>query len=256
MSKMTLLEVVQSVLSSMDSDNVDTLLETEESEQVAMVAKEVYYDLINRHNWSFLKGLIQVAGLGDTDQPTKMQLLSPVREITSVRYMITDVNADDMAYREICYLCPEDFLDRIYSRNADADNVIKVENDNTDGDLDVRLFIINDKQPEYYTTFNGEHLIFDSYDASIDDTLHETKTAVLGTRIPAWQETETFIPDLPEELFPAYLSDVKSAAHSYFLKESSPRDDRIVFRTIARQRRKEVTVRDAQVPKKPNYGRC
>jgi hypothetical protein len=51
--KMTLLEIVQSTLSSMDSDAVNNINDTIESTQVAEVAKEVYYELDDR-DWETL----------------------------------------------------------------------------------------------------------------------------------------------------------------------------------------------------------
>ena len=47
MPKQTLLEMTQHILSSMDSDSVNSYAETIESEQVATVIKDAYFNLIN-----------------------------------------------------------------------------------------------------------------------------------------------------------------------------------------------------------------
>ena len=51
MSKKTLLEITQSVLSSMNSDNVNSISDIEESLQVAEKAREVYEDLMALEDW-------------------------------------------------------------------------------------------------------------------------------------------------------------------------------------------------------------
>ena len=47
MPKLTLLDMTQRVLSSMDADSVNSYAETIESEQVAFIIRDAYYDLIN-----------------------------------------------------------------------------------------------------------------------------------------------------------------------------------------------------------------
>ena len=47
MAKYTLLEIVQKTLSAMESDRVDTIDEVEESVQIAEMAQDVFYEIIN-----------------------------------------------------------------------------------------------------------------------------------------------------------------------------------------------------------------
>ena len=46
MPKLTLLDIVQRTLSSMDSDAVDSYTDTVESEEVAYIVRDTYYDMI------------------------------------------------------------------------------------------------------------------------------------------------------------------------------------------------------------------
>ena len=46
--KYTLLQLVQTIASSMDSDEVNSISDSTESLQIANIVRSVYYDLINR----------------------------------------------------------------------------------------------------------------------------------------------------------------------------------------------------------------
>ncbi len=50
MAKMTLLEVVQEILSDMNSDNVNSINDTIEAQQVVQIAKRTYFNRWARRN--------------------------------------------------------------------------------------------------------------------------------------------------------------------------------------------------------------
>ena len=58
--RMTLLEIVQDVLNDIDSDNVNSIRDTVESEQVAAIVKSCYFEMIGNRNWPHLKKLFQL----------------------------------------------------------------------------------------------------------------------------------------------------------------------------------------------------
>ena len=70
--KETLLELVQGCLSVMDSDRVDSLMGTEESIQLADLARDVYYELINRDEFPAFEETFQLTGAADVLFPTKL----------------------------------------------------------------------------------------------------------------------------------------------------------------------------------------
>jgi len=74
MAKLTLLDMTQNILSAMDSDPVSSIDETVESVQVADLVKEAFFEIISQRDWPFLFQLVQLTGLGDTSNPTKMMM--------------------------------------------------------------------------------------------------------------------------------------------------------------------------------------
>ena len=152
MKTMTLLEIVQDILDSMGSDSVSSISDTEESELVAGYCKEVYYDLLDDENWPFLKKVTQLTASGSSSYPTHMQLDDTISEIVEVRYKTTDSGASDEEMSKMTYLHPEDFLDLIYQRHTSDSNIDEL----TEKTSGIPLFIQNDKDPEYYTSFDDE----------------------------------------------------------------------------------------------------
>ena len=61
---MTLLEMVQSLLSSLEGDNVNSISDTQEALQVAQVVKDTYFSLISRRYWSFMEFTTVLDGEG------------------------------------------------------------------------------------------------------------------------------------------------------------------------------------------------
>jgi len=55
--KLSLLDITQKILSSLDSDPVNSIDDTVESIQVADIVKESYYSLMAERDWPFLHEL-------------------------------------------------------------------------------------------------------------------------------------------------------------------------------------------------------
>lgn len=109
MPKLTLLDMTQRILSSMDADTVNSFSDTIESEQVAYVIRDVYYDLINNIEIPEHRKLITLTALGDTAKPSHMQIPDGIRRIDEVRY--NTVKSGDTAkdYNRITWMEPEAF---------------------------------------------------------------------------------------------------------------------------------------------------
>ena len=66
--KQTLLELTQDVLNAIDGDDVNSISDGVESLQVAQDIKNVYYDLIGRKDWQFLRKLKTLDNIGYTER--------------------------------------------------------------------------------------------------------------------------------------------------------------------------------------------
>jgi len=205
MAKQTLLSMTQNILSALTSDEVNSITDTVEALEVADVIRETYDDLITNKVIPEHQELFTLTALGDSNRPNYMQVPSDVDRIDVLKYNV--INSGDTAkdYNDIIYLTPMDFLDRILTRNSDDTNVDIISDASG-----VELLIKNDKDPEYYTSFNDVDLVFDAYDSAVDTTLQSSKTVCWGVKIPTWTHTDAFIPDMPSDMFPKLLAEAKS----------------------------------------------
>lgn len=205
--KYSLLEIVQEILNDMDSDFVNSINDTVESQQVAQIVKSCFNEMMSNRNWPHLKQLIQIEASGTTAKPTHMRLPQGIKELSWVRYDKRKAGDTRLRYEPVAYLDPDRFLELTHARNLDNDNVVMVSDFSS-----TPIVIFNNVAPQYYTSFDDEWLVFDSYDAAVDDTLKQSKSQVQVYKEPSWTHLDTFIPDLPEEAFAALIEEAKSTA--------------------------------------------
>jgi len=211
--RMTLLQMVQSILSDTDSDEVSSINETVEADRVASILRDVYYEITSPRNIPELMRIIQLYGLSDSEKPTYLQIPTGVSDIQWFQYNIADFALDEdpiYQFRKLDYLEPYVFLDRISRRDSDATNVVIVEEVYSGS----HLIIENDKQPQYYTTFDDKYIICDSWDATVEDTLQQYKTRVWAKYVPEWEAVDDYYPEIDSMMFPYLLAEAKSRCFS------------------------------------------
>ena len=107
--------------------------------------------------------------------------------------------------------------------------------------------------PSFYTSFDDEHIVMDSYKSSVESTLQNSKTQAYGMVYPTFTISDTFTPDLDDTLFPYLLAESKSVAFSLFKSGSDPKVEQ------AARRLKSYVQNDMFRTKKENvrikYGR-
>ena len=189
----TLLQIVQSILDEMDADNVNSIGDTIESIQVASIVRDCYEELLSNRNWPHMKQLIQLEASGSTNIPNYLRIPAKLKELE--------------VFSRIVYKAPEDFLQLISNRKSTQPNVKTVVDASG-----VELLIIDDKAPEFYTSFDDEWLVFDSYNKHVDDTLQKSKTQAIAYIFPNWVHSDSAIPDLPDEAFPLLIAESKATA--------------------------------------------
>lgn len=246
--KLTLLELVQDILSDMDSDEVNSINDTTESLQVAQIVKSSYFAMLSNRNWPHTRKTITLEPSNDVNRPTHMKLPSNVKELQVLNYDTAPPLEPRKLYKEMKWLEPDAFLHYTNSRNS-TETSVKLVTDFSG----IELSILKNKAPSYYTSFDDLHVIFDSYDEDVDTTLQETKVQALGYVVPEWEHEDTFTPDLPVEAFTALLEEAKSRA---MFKLKQVQDIKAEQETSRQQRwlsRKAWSVNGGI--KYPNYGR-
>lgn len=194
--KQTLLEIVQDILSDVEGDEVNSISDTEESEQVARHVKAAYRAIVSKSVWPHTRRAVALVPRSDSSFPTHMTVKEELKELISVRYNTAKLGETRKTYKELSYLDPDKFLVKLNARDNDSATVDVVIDDSG-----IELLINNNKAPQYYTSFDDVSVIFDSYDSAVDSTLQASKLQAQGYIIPEFTISDDFIPDLPVDAF-------------------------------------------------------
>lgn len=232
MADTTLLDVVQKLLSDMDSDTVNTISETIEATQVANVVKDCYEQIMDEHRMFGQHKLFNLEGVSDTDRPTHLRIPEGYFNLQWVKYDNRLDVADDPEFVHIQYVDPEEFITRTNMRRESDANVEKV----TDFD-GAYLFIANDKSPDFYTTFDNDYIVCDSYNSDVESTLMESKTQAFGQYRPDLTLSDNSVIDLPKHLMSLLMAEARETCFEYFKDGAPQKVVRNAVRTRVRAQR-------------------
>lgn len=216
--KMTLLEMTQDILNDLDSDEVNSISDTVESQQVAQIVKTCFYEQISNRNWPHLRRLIQMEASGDLNKPNYLRIPNGLKELITFKYEASKLGDTQKNLVDVTYKEPESFLRYVSSRRSDADNVREVADFSG-----TTILTVTDKAPEYWTSFDDKHIVTDSFDSEVDDTLKKSKTQCLAYVEPAWVHSDDAIPEIPDEAFSGLLEEAKSTAFFTLKQMSNPK---------------------------------
>lgn len=248
MAKMTLIEIVTDIINDIDGDYIESINDTEESEQVAAIVRATYRSMMSNRNWPHTKRLLEITAASDSSKPVYMSIEDDLKELVLINYDMAKEGSDRKYYQEVKYIDNDDFLRLCNNRNNTASNVDVIVDDSG-----VELLILNDKNPEYYTSFNDEDIVFDSYDGDINATLVANKTQAVGYVIPSFELTDTHVPDLPDEAFAFLVEECKSKASLKLRQVADEKSEQEAGRQGRWLSRKSWRV--AEKDSFPNYGR-
>jgi hypothetical protein len=174
-----------------------------------------------------------LTGLADVDNPTKMQMPVGTNKVHWIKYNKKDVT----------WLDPKAFKDMIDGRDVD------------DATVDANGYY-NDHDPNYWTSYDDDYVFFDSIDTSVDTTLVSNKCVAYSTTVPSWTASDSFIPTLPEKMFPTILASAKAQAFLALKQISNQVAENTASRGIVRAQNEAWRVKDAEAKSnKINYGR-
>lgn len=247
MAKKTLLDIVQEILSDMDSDEVNSINDTVESLQVARVVRSTFDNVITGREYPHKNTLLKLQASLDVTKPTHMKLPENVIELLSLNYNKKKLADTKEKYSKVTYVSPDEFILKTNYRDSSADNVLVVE------EADVDLFILTDTAPSFFTSFDDEWLVFDSYDSLVDSTLQESKTQCFGKVQPEFLMEDDFIPDLPIQLFPYFINEAKSTA--FLVVKQMPNQKAEQHSVSQRRRMSQDAWRLTKGIQRPDYGR-
>ena len=214
--KLSLLDMVIDIMSDMDSDNVSAIGDSGESTQVARIVRSVYFEMIARKDWPHLRKTLALENSGVSAQPNRLKLPTAISKLDYFAYSSRKEATEDQKFREMKYLYPDQFLQHTNGRKTSNTNVDEVVIS------DMTMFILNDAVPTYYTSFDDEWLVLDSYVSDLSTTLTGGQAQCIAYSQPEWTHEDTFVPDFPTEVFPTFLAEAKSACFAR-IKEQEDR---------------------------------
>ena len=232
--KLTLLQVVQKTLEALGSDEVNSISDSVEAEQIAQLAEDAYYELLNMKDWPFLNKLTELESLADASFPNYLRIPEAVVRITQVKYDWTDpaVTNAPLDIEEVHWVSPQEFLNRTQRRNTQQTNVQVITSMNG-----VKIPIFNDTKADIWTSFDDKFVVFDSYINTIDSTLQGNKSQIVAKCLPLFTKTDSFTPEATAHFFQTWLAEVKRTAFVYFRQEVSTVDEIKARRGLAVLRR-------------------
>lgn len=253
--KYTLLDLTQTVLSSMDADEVVSINDTIESEQVVKIIKTCYYELVSATDLPEHRNLFT---LTETSVATPTVLVKPatVDELHWFKYNVRTVTDTVDIWKEVHWIEPQLFLSNSHQLDQTA---TEVDSFTLTGDsFSTTIYIFNDRGPTYWTSFDDINIVCDAYDVGVDTHLLEAKTACFGRLLPDWTESDGFTPDLDDQQFALLLNEAKALAWAEMKQTIHAKAEKKIRQTQIRMERtkQDLPGKDqAWVRSLPNYGR-
>ncbi len=209
--KYTLLKMTQLILSSMDSDEVNSISDTVESLQVVDIIETVYNEFLSDYHFPESHDFFQLEATGST---TPLVLTRPANLVNLdwFKYNIKLTSESNDNYDLILEVSQLDFIRRMEAFDVDSSNVSTF-----DITRNSQTFPINyrtDKMPQYYMVFNDSQIVCDSINTAEDTNLQKSKTWCHGQLEQVFTRSDSFVPNIDEQTFSAYFNECKAQCFS------------------------------------------
>lgn len=236
--KLTVLEMTQRIANKMGSDEINSIGDSTDSMSIAMEIRDTYYDMIGNIEMPDQYSLTYLEASGDTEKPTHMKAPERLDNFKFIEY--NNGTNEEPDYHTVEYLSPYEFLKKTGAYN-EGNLAITVQD--TGGSY---LTIGTNRHPKWYTLFDDEWVVFDSYDATVDDTLQASKIRAYAQTIPTFSLTDNYYPDLPVKYFPQLLAEATAACFTYWKQTPSPTDERRARRQYVRHFNNRTRLLDSE----------
>ena len=250
MAKDTLIDIVQSILSDADGDDVNSIADTVESDQCARVVRDVFDQIVDLHDFQLHKTLKQLEATG-ASTPTTMTRPEGFHTIEWVRYDVKPDAGGDANFGLIHYRDPDSFIRSSVQLTASDTQVTEVTL--TSGHT---LLVRNDQAPTYYTFLEGyDDIVFDSFDESLETNLQASKSLAFGVSKPTLTLADASVIDLPKHLSVLVKREARAMYFDLYKDGLTAEVDRTRRRAEVRAQRHRHVTKNTDNDNSPNYGR-
>jgi hypothetical protein len=271
--KFTVLEIVQDILSSMDSDEVNSIGDTIEAQQVATIVKNCYNDIISTIDLPDEFTLFALDASGTSTKPVTMYVPAAYEGTQWIKYNKKGnstggsgtpsgswttpdglviyygpaeasfgsgaTGATHQQFSDITYLPREKFLQDIQSFVSTEANIVSYTMV-VDG-VGIPLLCRNDKQPDYWTIIDNRTILFDSYNAAVDTTLQSSKTMCYGKKTREFTMSDSWEINLDDRYSSLLFNEAKATCFSELKQIQNTRAERAARRAqIKTQKNKQA----------------
>ena len=269
--KYTLLEIVQEILSDMDSDEVTSISDNAEATQVAHIVKETYFHLISQLDIPEHKTLFKLKET-DATTPTLMYMPDTSLRLEWVQYDkkhdpgsfvggIFQGDAFDITESSyfvfLEYLPPDTFFENMNRKKWTGTDVATYTWTTASGDtFDIKYS--TNASPSSYTVIEDYWVLFNSINTEISaDYLESDLTWCYGVKVPTFTLSDSFTPDLDAGEFNWFINEAKKAAFAKLKQVRDPiADERARRGWVRSQRAKDrMPVNEPFYTKFNNFGR-
>ena len=253
----TLLELTQEILSSLDSDEVNSISDTVESYQVAVLLRGVYYDLATDLGLLEHDTTLGLEASGDATKPVTMTVPSNCTRIDWIKYNNCPADEDTANYLNVEFLAFDKFIEMTQGlRNDDDVDVSTYTFEGDNGDT-FEFHYRTDKFPSWYTSYNNRTILLDSLDVTVDTTLQRSKTMCYGAVYPTFTLVDEFEPDLDPTQFSLFLNRAKVRAFAELkqVQNAEAAGEARRQKIIVQKRNHELVPHGTAFDRRPKYGR-
>lgn len=251
--RQTLLQLTQDVLSAIDGDEINSINDTVESQQVVTIIKWVYDDIQSRAELPIQTTLFNLDASGDSAKPVLMTKPLTIDHLMWVKYNRVLTGNTDPVWQEIQFLCLEEFMLTTQSflpSDAHVDTMSHTANGFT-----FTFHYKNSVGPTYYTTFNDNTMIFDAVDLAVDTTLQTSKTLGYGELSNTFLASDTFAPNLQPDQFALLFNEAKSIASVELRQMENAKAEKQARKNWAHLGKMKHTIPAGNPVPGPDYGR-
>lgn len=253
--RLTLLEMTQQILSAMDGDEVNTISDTVESYQVALLIRQVFYDIATELQLPEHENLFQLTPSNDSELPCLMSLPTNVVRLDNIQYdnkLSTDTHAN---WQPVEFMPFDEFIQYQNSLKEWPTTDVKEMLVPSNGDT-FKFLCRKDVFPTYYTTFNDTTLVFNGYKSTEDSTLQNSKTLCAGSVYPTFTLSDSFTATLDPSQFSYFFNKAKTRAFFEIKQQENPESARETRdQKIRLQKAKRRTPDETELEKTQRYGR-
>lgn len=245
----TNLEVLNKCMDVINADNVSAVDENDRAGRIFSIMEDVYYDLLTRIDHPYHETLQVLTSPASTSTPTHLTLSSGatdyVKDISRLEYNVEDTNTTTAPdFKKLYYIDPTEFLDR--SEMWENYDVVAIT-------ANALVRIGNDKDPTYYTSFDQQTLVLDSYDSAVLTYIPSTRVRAIVRKVPDFTVGDSGVQTLDDMYFPTYVSECQSRTHAILKDNVNRKVEEYARRNRVSQQNDKFKVKKENG--RPNFGR-